>query len=112
MSTIITMPIHRAAAISEVELCAWVAQAEPGDALEYHIGFLVLDRCSSRLMSHERRVALARTSTCALHLAEQGLVHLVQRRIGPDRFSYLAIARPHPKNLPVSLATLMPAEAA
>ena len=29
--------------VNEIELCAWLSQAEPGDALEYHRGFLVLD---------------------------------------------------------------------
>ena len=29
--------------LSEIEFCAWVAQAVPGDRLEYHRGFLVLD---------------------------------------------------------------------
>ena len=29
--------------LTEIEFCAWVAQAAPGDRLEYHRGFLVLD---------------------------------------------------------------------
>ena len=29
--------------LTEIEFCAWVAQAVPGDRLEYHRGFLVLD---------------------------------------------------------------------
>ena len=28
--------------LSEIEFCAWVAQAGPGDRLEYHRGFLAL----------------------------------------------------------------------
>ena len=112
MTTVITMPT-RPTPISEIELCAWVAQAAPGEALEYHRGFLGLDRSvMGRLMSYESRVKLDRTSDRAWLLAEQGLVHLVQRRLGPDSFSYIAIARPRPKNTPVSLTTLMPAEAA
>ena len=112
MSTIITMPT-RAAPISEVELCAWVAQAAAGEVLEYHRGFLGLDRSAcGRSMSVESRAVLSRTSNRAWQLAEQSLVHLVQRRLGPDSFSYIAIARPRPKNAPISLSTLMPAEAA
>ena len=112
MSTVITMPA-RTAPISEIELCAWVAQAAPGEALEYHRGFLGLDRSvMGRLMSYESRVKLGRASDRAWLLAEQGLLHLVQRRLGPDSFSYIAIARPCPKSSPISLATLMPAEAA
>ena len=30
--------------LNEIELCAWIAQAEPGAVLEYHRGFLALDR--------------------------------------------------------------------
>ena len=112
MSTIITLPI-RAAPISEVELCAWLAQAEPGEVLEYHCGFLGLDRSAcGRSMSVESRAVLSRTSNQAWRLAEQGHLHLVQRRLGPDSFLYLAIARPRPKNAPLSLAALMAAEAA
>src|SRR5690606_1878518 len=29
--------------LSDIELCAWIAQAEPGDFLEYHRGFLGID---------------------------------------------------------------------
>jgi hypothetical protein len=42
--------------------------------------------------------------------AEQRLVHLVQERLGPDLFAYIAIARPKPKpkpNAEVSLAALL-----
>lgn len=113
MTNLVPLPIRTVTAISEVELSAWVAQAEPGDALEYHVGFLVLDRSTNgQSMTHERRISLAKTSTRVLQLAEQGFIHLVQRRIGPDRFSYLAIARPRPTNAPLPLAVPMPAEAA
>ncbi len=99
--------------LTEIELCAWLAQAAPGELLQYHVGYLGLDRSAcGRSMSVESRAALSRTSNRAWRLAEQGLVHLVQRRLGPDSFLYLAIARPRPKNAPLSLAMLMPAEAA
>jgi hypothetical protein len=42
--------------------------------------------------------------------AEKNLVHLVQRRLGENSFSYLAIARPRPET--PSLASLLFAEAA
>ena len=29
--------------IDAIQFCAWIAQASPGDALEYHRGFLALD---------------------------------------------------------------------
>ena len=42
--------------------------------------------------------------------AEQGLVHLVQERTGPDQFAYIAVARPKPKAAAVSLSALLLAE--
>lgn len=42
--------------LTEIQFCAWVAQALPGDRLEYHRGFLVLDTFPglSKLGDNER----------------------------------------------------------
>lgn len=99
--------------ITEIELCAWLAHAAPGDVLEYHRGFLGADRTPyGQAMSAEDRATLIGTSNRAFRLAEQGSVHLVQRRLAPGTFGYLAVARPRPKNAPLSFATLMSKEAA
>ena len=97
--------------LSEIEFCAWVAQAVPGDRLEYHRGFLVLDifPSFSRLPDRERS-ELAKLGSRAFWAAEQGLVHLVQERMGPDQFAYIAVARPKPKAAAVSLSALLLAE--
>lgn len=81
--------------LTEIQFCAWVAQALPGDRLEYHRGFLVLDTFPglSKLGDNER-TELALLGKRAFWTEGQGLVHLVQERLGPDLFSYLAIARP------------------
>jgi len=99
--------------LKEIELCAWIGQARPGDVLEYHRGFLALDvlRHGSRLSERER-AELARVGRRALWAAEQGFVHLVQRRHGLDDYSYLAIARHRPRSAPASLSSLVLAEAA
>ena len=78
----------------DIGLLAWLNQARPSDALEYHRGFLTVDRSphASRLREDDRQV-LTRVASLALRLSGRGLVHLVQRRLGPDRFSYLAISR-------------------
>jgi hypothetical protein len=103
----------RSTRISEIEFCAWLGQAEPGDALEYHRGFLVVDVTPfGGSMGSEARLELARTSGRAYDLAERGFVHLVQRRLGPDSFSYLAIARPLPHGKAPDFSTLMTEEAA
>ena len=38
-----TTAIHQWTPISEIQFCAWVAQAIPGDRLEYHRGYLAVD---------------------------------------------------------------------
>jgi hypothetical protein len=99
--------------ITEIEFCTWLGQAEPGDSLEYHRGFLLVDLTPfGGPLCSEARSELARTSARAYDLAERGFVHLVQRRLGPDSFSYLAIARPLPQGKAMDFSTLMTEEAA
>ena len=50
---------------------------------EYHIGNLVFDRTSDRLLHRRASELLAR--------AKRGEVHLFQRRIGENKFSYIFI---------------------
>lgn len=97
--------------ITEIDLCAWLSQAEPGDALEYHRGFLILDvdRRISQLANADR-LELIQVARRAMWAAEKGLACLVQRRLGENRFSYLAIARSRPET--PSIASLLLAEVA
>ena len=99
--------------LSEIEFAAWVGAAVPGDRLEYHRGFLGLDvfPVLSKLPEPERK-ALGCLARRAWWAAEQRLVHLVQERLGPDHFAYIAIARPKPKRAAVSLSQLLLDEAA
>ena len=93
--------------LGEIELCAWIAQAEPGAVLEYHRGFLALDRTAFGRVSDPRaRSALSQLGSRAHDLAERGLVHLVQHRHGPDDYSYVAIARPRRKGALPDFASL------
>lgn len=107
MNTISRFPIARLF-LSESQLCAWIGQSAPGAIVEYHRGFLAIDtmRASSDLTEADRK-ELVRVGRRAWWAAEKNLVHLVQRRLGPDRFSYLAIARQHPKQLQEKLLTLL-----
>lgn len=99
--------------ITEIELCAWLARAAPGDVLEYHRGFLGVDLTPfANPMSPEARAGLARTGARAYDLAERGLVHLVQHRLDADSFSYRAIARPRTGRAPIAVESLMSEEAA
>ncbi|MEI4235200.1 hypothetical protein [Roseovarius sp. D22-M7] len=96
------------AEIADVDLYAWIAQAEAGDALIYHRGFLVVDADKSlSTLPTDRRCALRGVADAAFRAAEQGLVHLVQERLESDRFAYIAIARPKPKAATASLSALL-----
>ena len=98
---------------TEIDLLAWLGQAAAGDVLEYHQGFLALDRSSKGDAFKERdRAALGRLASLAMRLAEHGFVHLLQRRVGSERFSYLAITRPRVVSIPLSISTLIPEEEA
>ncbi len=93
--------------LTEIELCAWIAQAEPGALLEYHRGYLALDRTVfGHLPDAPARAALAMLGSRAHDLAERGLVHLVQLRHGSEDYSYFAIARPRRKGALPDFATL------
>lgn len=99
--------------IGEIELCGWLSQAEPGETLEYHRGFLGIDRTPlGQPMSLKDRIDLIDVAERAMRLAEKGLVHLVQRRISNDTFSYLAVARSRPAGAALSFSTLFAQEAA
>lgn len=99
--------------ITEIEFCAWVSQAEPGEVIEYHRGFLCIDRCGAdRFGTPIDAASLNQLASRALALAEAGFVHLIQQRIEAETFGYLAIARPLPEGVVRTSATLMSEEAA
>lgn len=91
---------------TETAFCAWLGQASAGDAFEYHRGSLAMDVGSdgSKLGSQERRelCCIARRARWA---AERGLVHLLQRRNGPDDFTYLVVARSRSTSMPAGLSS-------
>ena len=92
------IPITRQTSpLSELQFCAWVAQAVPGDRLEYHRGYLAVDadKITSNL-DPNTRTELVLLRDRAFWSEGQRLVHLVQERLGPDLFAYIAIARPKP----------------
>jgi uncharacterized protein YfaQ (DUF2300 family) len=99
------VPFCAANSLDEVGFCAWIAQAEPGETLVYHRGFLAVDATAvlSKLPADRQR-ALRQVAAAALRAAEQNLVHLVQARIGPDQFAYIAIARPKPRSSGAALS--------
>ena len=94
--------------LNAIQFCAWVAQATPGDSLEYHRGLLALEGSEwSQDFAGVRRRELNRLARRVGWAAEQGLVHLVQRRNGPNDFSYIAIARPLTAEASASLSSIL-----
>lgn len=81
--------------LTENELCDRFADASPGDALVYHVGHLPADRDAvvSKLPATQR-AELDRLARRAWRMHEEGLVHLVQRRVAPESVAYLAVIRP------------------
>ena len=69
----------------------WLLRALPGQQLEYHRGHLIWDRSPASALAEGERRALARVADAAWHAADDGLVHLMQRRNGELDFSYLAV---------------------
>ena len=100
-------------AVSDIQFCAWIAQAGPGNALVYHRGLLALDASPhGQTFQGQDRKELGRVARRVWWAAEQGLIHLLQRRNGPDDFTYLAIARPRPKELSATLSSVLLKEVA
>ncbi len=85
--------------IGEVtDLADRLAQALPGDIIPYHIGMLAADRApTNQALTADQHARLVDLASRMRQLADGGRVHLVQRRLGPERFAYLAIVRPQPR---------------
>lgn len=78
--------------LTEAALCDWIAGALVGQSIQYHEGFLLLDRSESsstrdpkernRLHSVARRVWIA---------SELGLVHLFSLKVDEGHYRYIAV---------------------
>jgi len=80
--------------------CDRLAAAAPGETLTYYVGMLAHDcGAMSLVLPEPRRLELCAIASRALQLAEAGRVHLLQRRLGPERFAYLAVVRPQPRRI-------------
>lgn len=76
----------------EDNLCDWIANAVPGALMIYYRGHLAFDRMpSTGVFTNPDRKRLIDVAKRALQAAEDGFIHLVQRRHGPQDYSYIAI---------------------
>jgi len=86
--------------LTENDLCDCLADAPAGATITYHVGMLARDRAPhTQVFSPDRCRDLGAVADRVLLLAEAGWVHLVQRRLGEERFAYLLIVRPRPRAL-------------
>ena len=85
--------------LTEAALCAWVGRAHPGDQLVYHRGFLSIDTAAdSRFGTPAERKMLRLVADRAWQLAQDGVVHLLQRRDGPGEYTYIVFVRRRPRS--------------
>jgi hypothetical protein len=72
----------------------WLANARPGDRCTYYEGFIApgLDADGRPLAEAERKKVL-QLAQLAWSAAAGGMVHLLQRRLGENRYVYIATAR-------------------
>jgi hypothetical protein len=76
-------------------LSDFIADAMPGASIAYYLGALARDRYPHLSdLPEQRRAELNVLADYALSLAEAGWVHLLQRRLGHERFAYLVVIRP------------------
>lgn len=79
------------------ELADFLSTAKPGDSAVYHIGNLGRARnvqCKD-FPEHERR-EIGQLAGFAWRAYEDGLVHLMQRRVEPNVCEYIVVMRPTP----------------
>ena len=86
--------------LTENEFCDRVADAVPCQVITYYTGMLARDRSAmSMKLPEPRRVELNAIASRALQLAEAGRIYLLQRRVGPECFAYLAVVRSQPRRM-------------
>lgn len=80
--------------LDEPAFTAWVAQALPGERLVYYRGHLGHDRMpTSNIHPEPVRRQLTALARCAMTLAEDGFVVLIQERLGSASWAYIAVRK-------------------
>lgn len=85
--------------LTENGLCDRFADADPGEAIIYHVGMLARDRGKiASDLPPARREDLEMVARRVMTMAEAGLGHLVQRRVAPMRCAYLLVVCHRPRS--------------
>ena len=89
--------------MNDVDLCVWVADARPGDSITYYTGHLSRDRLShNEGYSEALRRKIGDLGNAAWMLGAENWVHLLQRRVAPGCWDYIAVRKADmPKLKPV-----------
>ena len=78
--------------VSWVSMVKWIRSAQAGDQIEYHCGHLAEDRVvASQTYPPELSREIDATADLVWTACHLGLIQLFSKRIGKNRFSYLAI---------------------
>jgi hypothetical protein len=77
--------------ITAPEFVNWLGVASPGERITYAVGFLVVAVHAADLNKHPDAPMLAAVQEAAWKAHERGMAHLLQRRLGPADFEYLAV---------------------
>jgi hypothetical protein len=89
--------------MNDVDLCVWVADAQPGEKIVYFTGHLSRDRLPhSEGYSEAVRCKIGELGSAAWMLGEENWLHLVQRRVSCGCWDYIAVRKAEtPKLKPV-----------
>jgi hypothetical protein len=89
--------------MNDVDLCVWVADAQPGESIIYYTGHLSRDRLPHRDgYADAIRRKIGELGNAAWMLGDENWVHLVQRRVSYGCWDYIAARKADaPKMKPV-----------
>lgn len=89
--------------MNDVDLCVWVADAQPGDTISYYTGHLSRDRLPHKDgYADIIRRKINELGNAAWMLGDENWVHLVQRRVSYGCWEYIAVRKAEaPKLKPV-----------
>jgi hypothetical protein len=80
--------------MNDVDLCVWVADAQPGDSIIYYTGHLSRDRLPHRDgYADAIRRKIGELGNAAWMLGDENWVHLVQRRVSYGCWDYISVRK-------------------
>jgi hypothetical protein len=85
--------------ITVTEFQEWLAAAQPGDRITYAKGLLAASIHDAWLAEHPDAQKLSALQEATWRAGAKSHVYLVQRRLNPGAFEYLAERTPHGKQV-------------